>query len=156
MVVVLRVTSSVFLRYAVMLPCVQSSIEIRDPQPSHEQEDDHQREGEGEPGAEVDDVTVWEVAGKSKLRLRQTAAKKLRCFFFKRRRCRNVTFSADQSWWGWGPYRWASPSRRYWTSREYRWGILSTHSAGIPPRIGSPRLTAHRPGAPPPGWWNPW
>lgn len=97
MVVVLRVTSSVFLRYAVMLPCVQSSIEIRDPQPSHEQEDDHQREGEGEPGAEVDDVTVWEVAGKSKLRLRQTAAKKLRFFFFKRRRCRNVTFSADQS-----------------------------------------------------------
>lgn len=44
------------------LPWVQSTVEERDPQPTHQQEDEHERESKGKPGAEVDQLALWEIA----------------------------------------------------------------------------------------------
>lgn len=51
------------------LPRTQAPVEEGDPQPAHQQEDEHEREGEREPGAEVDQFAVWKIAGRQRKRL---------------------------------------------------------------------------------------
>lgn len=51
------------------LPRAQAPVEEGDPQPAHQQEDEHEREGEREPGAEVDQFAVWKIAGRQRKRL---------------------------------------------------------------------------------------
>lgn len=48
------------------LPRAQSTVEEGDPQPAHHQEDEHEGERERKPGAEVDQLAVWEVAGRQR------------------------------------------------------------------------------------------
>lgn len=43
---------------------IQSAVEERDPNPAQEQEEQHQREGERKPGAEVDEIAVGKVAAR--------------------------------------------------------------------------------------------
>lgn len=45
-----------------MLPRGQSPVEKSDPNPSQQQEENHEGEGKRKPGAKIDEVTVWKVA----------------------------------------------------------------------------------------------
>lgn len=44
------------------LPWAQSTVEERDPYPTGQQEDEHERESKGKPGAKVDQLAVWKIA----------------------------------------------------------------------------------------------
>lgn len=46
---------------SVTLPSCQSPIEKSDPNPPQQQEENHEWESKGKPGAKIDDVTVWKV-----------------------------------------------------------------------------------------------
>lgn len=58
------------------LPCIQSPVEKRNPNPSQKQENNHERESECKPRAKIDQVAVWKVAVKQR-DSRQTAGKRL-------------------------------------------------------------------------------
>lgn len=46
---------------SVTLPSCQSPIEKSDPNPPQQQEENHEWESKGKPGAKIDDITVWKV-----------------------------------------------------------------------------------------------
>lgn len=50
----------------IILPCIQSPVEERDPKPSQKQEEKHERESECKPRAKINTVAVWKVAVKQK------------------------------------------------------------------------------------------
>lgn len=58
-----------------------------------------------------------------------------------------VTFSADQSGWGWARCLWAWQSLLYWLHRGCISRILSTHSGDTEPLLGSPQICAPHAGA---------
>lgn len=58
-----------------------------------------------------------------------------------------ITFSADQSGWGWARCLWAWRSLLYWLHRGCISRILSTLSGDTEPLLGSPQMCAPHAGA---------
>lgn len=61
-------SGSVFakLKLNARVPQGYPSIEEGDPEPAHQQEQQHERKGEDEPGAEVHHVALWEETGEKR------------------------------------------------------------------------------------------
>ena len=67
------VPSAAKLKLSARVPQGYPSIEEGDPEPAHQQEQQHERKGEDEPGAEVHHVALWEETGeKREVRARQS------------------------------------------------------------------------------------
>lgn len=127
---------------SVTLPSGQSPIEKSDPNPPQQEEESHEWERKGKPGAKIDEVTFWKV----------TTARRSP----KGQRCHNsvniqkkqqATSLADQSGWGWALCPWAWPSLLYWLHRGCISRILSTPSGDTEPLLGSPQMWPPHAGA---------
>lgn len=68
-----------------MLPQGQSRIQEGDPEPAHQQEQQHEREGENEPGAEIHRVALWEEAGGKRAGRRSQVSRARVCAYVQRK-----------------------------------------------------------------------